>query len=318
MKILITGCAGFIGFHTAIRMKKEGHEVYGIDSYNDYYDPKLKEDRARILSDQGIIVQRIDLFNHSSLVSYVFSIPKPDLVIHLAAYAGVRYSLQYPKLYINNNIMGTNNLIRTCEDFGIEKVVYASTSCVMSGNPLPWREDEKLGVPLSPYGYSKIANESQFHMSKFQMAVGLRFFTVYGPWGRPDMALFSFCDKIVKGEPIQLFNYGNMKRDFTYVDDIVDGIVKVIDYHNPHVHQIRQIYNIGYGQQVDLMRFVDAIEKNLGRTAVKQLVEKHPADVDETWSDTSKLQAIGYKPTTSIEKGVEKFVQWYKHYYGVN
>lgn len=317
MNVLITGCAGFIGSHTAKRLKAEGHNVMGIDSYNDYYDPELKYARTRMLAEHDIPVERIDLFNQSATMSYMHN-KKIDLVVHLAAYAGVRYSMDHPMKYINNNITGTNNLIKACEVLGIDKVVYASTSCVMNGNPLPWNEKEKLGVPLSPYGYSKIANESQFHVCKIRMTVGLRFFTVYGPWGRPDMALFSFCDKIVKGEPIQLFNYGKMKRDFTYVDDIVDGIVKVINHHNPHVQKVREIYNIGYGQQVELMRFLDAIEKNLDRTAVTYKVPKHPADVDETWSDTSKIQAIGYKPTTSIEDGVAKFVEWYKHYYGVN
>ena len=317
MNILITGCAGFIGSHTARRLKAEGHNVMGIDSYNDYYDPELKYARTRLLAEHDIPVERVDLFNQSATTSYMHN-KNIDLVVHLAAYAGVRYSMDYPMKYINNNITGTNNLIKACEVLGIDKVVYASTSCVMNGNPLPWNEKEKLGVPLSPYGYSKIANESQFHVSKIRMTVGLRFFTVYGPWGRPDMALFSFCDKIVKGEPIQLYNYGNMKRDFTYVDDIVDGIVKVMDYHVPHVHRIRQIYNIGNGQQVELKDFVEAIEKNLGRTAVKELVAAHPADVDETWSDTTKIRAIGYKPTTSIQDGVAEFVRWYKHYYGVN
>jgi UDP-glucuronate 4-epimerase len=317
MRILVTGGAGFIGFHTLKRLKAEGHDVFGVDSYNNYYDPKLKHDRTHELSELDIPVYWGDLFSSADTDRIIFEM-KPEMVIHLAAYAGVRYSLEYPLKYINNNIAGTNNLIKSCEKHGVDRVIYASTSCVMAGNPLPWKEDEKLGTPLSPYGYSKIANESQFSMSKLQMAVGLRFFTVYGPWGRPDMALFSFCDKIVKGEPIQLYNYGNMKRDFTYVDDIVDGIVKVMNYHIPHAHRVRQIYNIGNGQQVELKDFVEAIEKNLGRKAVKELVAAHPADVDETWSDTSKIQAIGYKPTTSIQDGVAKFVEWYKHYYGVN
>lgn len=313
MKILITGCAGFIGFHTAIRMKKEGHEVYGIDSFNDYYDPDLKYARANILESMwDIDVDRIDLFNKSAVVTYM-NTHRVDMVIHLAAYAGVRYSIKHPQKYINNNITGTSNLIHACEMFDINKVVYASTSCVMHGNPLPWTEDEKLGYPLSPYGYSKIVNESQFMMSNIENAIGLRFFTVYGPWGRPDMALFSFCDKIVKGESIELFNYGNMKRDFTYIDDIVNGINIVVESATG-----KEIYNIGYGQQVKLMDFVKAIEKNLGRKTDYILKPRHPADAEETWSDTTKLQKLGYKPTTSIEHGVASFIRWYKHYYEVN
>jgi UDP-glucuronate 4-epimerase len=187
----------------------------------------------------------------------------------------------------------------------------------MAGNPLPWKEDEKLGYQLNPYGYSKATNEAQFMAPNgLDVAIGLRFFTVYGPWGRPDMALFSFTKNIVEGKPIQLFNYGDMVRDFTYVDDIVQGCCIVIQKALGE-EQYKDVYNIGYGQQVQLVDFVNHIEENLGIKAIRELVPKHPADTHETWSDTTKLQALGYKPTTSIEVGVKNFVEWYKEYYNV-
>ena len=222
-----------------------------------------------------------------------------------------------PEKYIQNNVVGTHNLIEACTRAGVDKVVYASTSCVMAGNELPWNEDEKLGYQLNPYGYTKATNESQFMASVLGTAIGLRFFTVYGPWGRPDMALFDFTNNIVKGNPIDLFNHGDMIRDFTYVDDIVKGIQIVIDKALSEDSE-KEIYNIGNGRQVPLMEFVENIEKQLGREAEKNFVPKHPADTQATWSDTTKLQKLGYKAETPIEEGVEKFIRWYKDYYGVN
>ena len=320
MKICITGGAGFIGFHLAQKLFNEGHEVYGFDNFNDYYDPSLKTARQVKLAEMSIPIVDLDLNSHL-LIDYMAH-HKFDIVMHLAAYAGVRHSLVEPEKYLTNNIMGTHNLIEACKKARIKRIVYASTSCVMAGNPLPWNENEKLGYQLNPYGYTKATNESQFMASDFTSAIGLRFFTVYGPWGRPDMALFDFTNNIVKGNPIKLFNHGDMIRDFTYVDDIVQGVVLVVDDilkpSGTSDGTRHEIYNIGYGEQVQLMDFVDHIEKNLGRKGQYDKVPPHPADTPETWSDTSKLQKLGYKATTPIADGVEKFISWYKEYYNVN
>jgi len=306
MKVFITGIAGFIGFHTACHFKKLGWEVFGVDNFNDYYDPKLKRTRAEILKNNKIKVLEGDI----RYQDFAFSVSDIDLVIHLAAMAGVRYSMDHPQEYIDVNITGTQNVIRWAEKEKIENVIYASTSCTMHGNPLPWKEDEKLGNHLSPYGYTKATNEQQFNTSKIKNAVGLRFFTVYGPWGRPDMALFTFTKNILNKKEITVFNNGDMKRDFTYVDDIVQGIWLVSQNMTE-----RDIYNIGYGQQVELMHFVGRIEHELGIDAEINFAPRHPADAKETWSDTTKIQKLGYEPTTSIDKGVHNFVKWYRSYY---
>ena len=308
MKILITGGAGFIGYHLTRELERRGNTVVGIDNFNDYYDVKLKEARAERL--QNVIM--CDLVNKAHLDN-VIKKEKPDVVIHLAAYAGVRHSLEHPRKYIDVNIVGTQNLIEVCEANNVKKVVYASTSCVMAGNELPWKEDEPTGHQLNPYGFSKRTNECQFKTSKIQNTIGLRFFTVYGPWGRPDMALFTFTKNIIEGKPIVAFNYGNMIRDFTYVDDIVSGICIVTEANIAN----GEIFNIGRGEQVQLMDFIQHIEKNVGKEAIIDLQPKHPADTQATWSDTTKLQALGYKPTVSIGEGVENFVKWYKEYYNV-
>ena len=315
--IAITGMAGFIGFHLAQQLKQSGHQVIGFDNFNDYYDPKLKQARAEYLSKEfDITVDHLDLKSDINLHFWMQS-RKPDIVMHLAAYAGVRHSMVEPDKYIQNNIVGTHNLIEACKKANVEKVVYASTSCVMAGNELPWREDDLVGYQLNPYGYTKFTNESQMMACSIPATIGLRFFTVYGPWGRPDMALFDFTKKIVNEEPIDLFNFGNMIRDFTYVSDIVNGI-EIILNHALNTDEIKEVYNIGNGRQVQLMEFVDNIEKQLGREAIKNYVPKHPADTQATWSDTTKIQELGYKPEVPIEVGVEKFVQWYKWYYNVN
>lgn len=316
MKIVITGCAGFIGFHLAQKLRA-GNKVSGLDNFNSYYDVELKRARDRILKHSlGIHVEPVDLRNKNQLIKRL-AYCKPDIVIHLAAMAGVRHSMDDPEAYIENNIVGTHNLIEACDLLNIDKVVYASTSCVMAGNPLPWKEDEKLGVAKNPYGYSKATNEAQFISSQIDSTIGLRFFTVYGPWGRPDMALFDFTKSIIEEKPIKLFNNGDMVRDFTYVDDIVQGIKIVIDRINEN-SGINEIYNIGYGQKVQLMDFVNHIEQNLDRKAIKEFVPMHPADTHKTWSDTTKLRKLGYSPETPIGKGVYEFVKWYKDYYHVN
>lgn len=313
MNIFITGIAGMIGYHTATQFARNGHNVFGIDNFNDYYDVNLKHKRAEMLSYRGVKVTKVDIENYD--YKFVPSL-RPDVVIHLAAYANPRHALEEPWPYINTNIGGTQRLIDNLDpDI---PVIYASSSCVMHGQPLPWNEHDRPLHQNNPYGWSKRANECQFMHSKIGRSMGLRFFTVYGPWGRPDMALFKFTKQIIKGETLTVYNYGDMKRDFTYVQDIVDGIVllthKIIsDDDNYH-----EIFNIGYGRQVNLMDFIHEIEKNLGIKGKLDLVPAHPADVPETWSDTTKLRNLGYDPKVSIEDGVARFVEWYKHYYGIN
>lgn len=316
MKYYITGINGFIGFTLAKKLSELGHEVTGIDNMNHYYDVALKIARNRILvKEHGIRSNYGSLLSNGDL-NHTLSKEKPDVVIHLAAYAGIRNSIENPNQYINNNVTGTQNLINACEKYGIENVLYASTSSVMADNKIwPWNEQERLGEMLSPYAYTKQSNEHQFKISKIKNTMGLRFFTVYGPWGRPDMALFTFANKIVAGEPIDVYNYGNMKRDFTYVDDIVQGIFGLLD----QIPEGDEIFNIGYGKQVGLMEFITEIEKNLGRTAEKNMLPMHPADSKETWSDTSKLYNLtGYNPKTSVVDGVKEFIDWYKSYYKIN
>ena len=310
MKILITGQAGFIGYHTAIKFKELGHEVIGFDNFNDIvYNSALKRNRAsNLLNNFNINTIEMDL-KDEDLIDELFKEFKPDTVIHLAAHGGVRVSLDLPIEYINNNIKGTQHLINVIENNNVENVIYASTSCIMEGNPLPWRPDDKLGALLHPYGYSKQTNENQFTSSRIKNVAGLRFFTVYGPWGRPDMALYIFADNISNDKPIIVYNNGDMVRDFTYVDDIVQGIVLVSQNMTE-----RDIYCIGYGDRVQLMDFVGYIEENLGKVAVKDYQPRHPADALETWSDTTKLQKLGYEPTTSIEMGVKNFIEWYLNY----
>jgi UDP-glucuronate 4-epimerase len=310
MKVFITGIAGFIGFHTANKFLDMGWEVQGLDNFNDYYDPKLKEARAQKLSALDVNIVRCDLseIDTLSLLDY-----KPDLVIHLAASAGIRHSLANPQESIQNNIVNTQTLINHCEKHSISNIIYASTSAVMNGNPLPWNEHDKCGVQVSPYGYTKLANESQFDVSRIPHAVGLRFFTVYGPWGRPDMALFDFTNKIINNQPITVYNNGDMKRDFTYVKDIVKGIWIVANNMTE-----RDIYCIGNGETVDLMDFISEIERNIGNgKAEYDFQPMHPADAKETWSDTSKLKKLGYNSSTDVPEGVTMFVRWYKEYYHV-
>ena len=316
MKYYITGINGFIGFTLAKKLSELGHEVTGIDNMNHYYDVSLKIARNRILvKEHGIRSNYGSILSNGDL-NHTLSKEKPDIVIHLAAYAGIRNSLENPNQYINNNVTGTQNLINACEKYGIENVLYASTSSVMADNKIwPWNEQERLGEMLSPYAYTKQSNEHQFKISKIKNTMGLRFFTVYGPWGRPDMALFTFANKIVAGEPIDVYNYGNMKRDFTYVDDIVQGIFGLLE----QIPKGDEIFNIGYGKQVGLMEFITEIEKNLGRIAEKNMLPMHPADSKETWSDTSKLYNLtGYNPKTSVADGVKEFIDWYKSYYKIN
>ena len=308
-KVFITGIAGFIGFHTALKYKENGWEVQGVDNFNDYYDPSLKESRKEILWKNDINVINMDI-RSKDLTAYMLEV-QPDLVIHLAASAGVRVSLEEPVQYIDNNIHGTQCVINSCEAAGVDNVIYASTSCIMEGNPLPWNEVDKPGHQLSPYGYTKLTNEHQFHVSKIKNAVCLRFFTVYGPYGRPDMALFTFTKNIIEDKPIIVYNDGDMKRDFTYVDDIVQGVWLVSQNMTE-----RDTYCLGNGKQVNLMDFIKEIENNIGNgQAVYDFRPAHPADAKETWSDTTKIEKLGYESKTDVAEGVRNFVEWYKGYY---
>ena len=316
MKIFITGIAGMIGFHSAKKFHDLGWEVVGVDNFNNYYDVQLKVDRADILmKEYGIITTLADIQDNK--IREQEMLKDVDVMLHLAAYANPRHALDEPQIYIDTNISGTQKLIDAAQVYDIP-VVYASSSCVMHGQPLPWNEHDRPEHQNNPYGWSKRVNECQFMHSKLTRSMGLRFFTVYGPYGRPDMALFKFTDGIVNGTPIDLYNFGNMKRDFTYVDDIVQGITIVVNKITSDEDSYHELYNIGYGEQVELSDFVDNIEKNLGRKAIRNLCAAHPADTPETWADTTKLKKLGYKATTPVSFGVAHFVEWYKTYYGVN
>lgn len=289
MRICITGIAGFIGFHLALKLKEAGHEVFGYDDFNDFvYSSQYKHQRFNILKQNGIYLNK-------SL--------EADFVIHLAAHAGVRHSMDHQIEYIENNVLFTQNLINRLKD---TKVIYASTSCTMAGNPLPWKEDDPVTHQLNPYGYTKMCNESQFLSSGLE-TVGLRFFTVYGPWGRPDMALWKFAYAISNGLPIEVYNNGKMKRDFTYIDDVVSGIETVLNNFDTCKNSI---YNIGYGSQVSLIDFVSEIEKHFGKAEIVYK-ERHKADTLETWADNTKMRSLGWEPKVSLEEGVSKFAEWW-------
>jgi len=310
-KILVTGAAGFIGSQLAGRLQNNGYEVKGIDNFNRHlYDPKLKIDR---MTHFDLFIWNCDLADDIKTEALLREF-SPDVIIHLAAHAGVRDSMGKEKQYHRNNIDATQNLIDVCKKHLPDtRIIYASTSCVYAGSQVPWTEGRETGKQLNAYGYTKWANECQFQSSGLN-TVGLRFFTVYGPWGRPDMALFDFTNKILDGEEITVYNYGKMKRDFTFVEDILDGIECVLDH--PEIES-GEIFNIGRGEQVELMDFITEIEKNVGKEAIKNLAPKHPADTLETWSNTSKLQTLGYRPKVSIAEGVERFYEWYKTYNGI-
>ena len=307
-KYLVTGAAGFIGSQLLNRLKSRSAIARGIDNYNDHlYSPQLKSDRVNHFD---IDVRNIDLRDERELEKVLVAY-RPTTIIHLAAHAGVRDSFGKEKQYHSNNIDATQNLIDLCKKHIPDvRIVYASTSCVFAGSELPWTEGKETGKQLNPYGWTKWVNECQFQSSGLH-SIGLRFFTVYGPWGRPDMALFDFTKKILAEEPITVYNYGDMKRDFTYVEDILDGIECVIDSDV----EAGEIFNIGRGRPVALMDFICEIENNTGKDAIMDLVEKHPADTLETWSNTSKLEKLGYSPNTDVSVGVAKFYEWYKEYH---
>ncbi len=333
MKILVTGAAGFIGFHTARRLLARGDEVVGLDVVNDYYDPALKEARLALLqNEKAYSFYRTDLADREAMAR-IFADEKFDRVVHLAAQAGVRYSIENPHAYIDSNIVGTLHVLEGCRDTGVGHLVYASSSSVYGANTrMPFSIHDNVDHPLALYGATKKANELMAHTYSNLYGLpttGLRFFTVYGPWGRPDMALFLFTRNILRGEPIDVFNYGKHRRDFTYIDDIVEGVIRTTDHvaqpnadwdpENPDPGTSRapyRIYNIGNSTPVDLLDYIRAIEKALGRKAEMNMLPLQPGDVPDTYADVDDLVAdVGYRPATPVEEGVQKFVDWYLDYY---
>ncbi|NGP52262.1 NAD-dependent epimerase [Thioalkalivibrio sp. XN8] len=333
MKVLVTGAAGFIGNHTAKYLLERGDEVVGMDNLNEYYDPTLKRARlSRLQNYSNWRFRKLDLCDRSGMQE-LFKTEKFDRVVHLAAQAGVRYSLENPMAYVESNLVGHTNLLEGCRHGGVEHLVYASTSSVYGANTrMPFSVHQNVDHPLSFYAATKKANELMCHTyaALYQLpTTGLRFFTVYGPWGRPDMALFKFTKAILEGQPIDVFNYGNHKRDFTYVDDIVEGVVRCLDRTaepNPDWDSDApdpgtsfapyRLYNIGNQGPVELMRYIEILEQKLGKTAEKNLLPLQPGDVPDTWADVEALATdVGYRPSTPVEEGVSRFVDWYLSYY---
>ena len=332
-KALITGAAGFIGFHLARRLLTEGFEVVGIDNLNAYYDVNLKKDRLeQLVSFPNFHFQQVDLSCRDDLAALFQSHPV-EVVVNLAAQAGVRYSLENPHAYVDANLVGFVNLLECCRHHRVKHLVFASSSSVYGANTrMPFSVHDNVDHPVSLYAATKKANELLAHTYSHLYGLpvtGLRFFTVYGPWGRPDMALFLFTRAILAGRPIQVFNHGNMQRDFTYIDDIVEGVVRVmkkIPAPDPDwsgqtpdpgtSYAPYRIYNIGNNQPVSLLRFIEVLESCLGVKAEKEYRDMQPGDVPATYADIDDLyKAVGFKPTTTIEDGVQRFVEWYKSYY---
>ncbi len=335
MKILVTGVAGFIGYFTARKLLDVGHEVVGLDNLNEYYDPELKRARLRqIETRNGFHFVKADLADRAAMEA-LFETERPDRVIHLAAQAGVRHSIAHPHDYIASNLTGFLHVLEGCRNAGVKHLVYASSSSVYGANTkMPFSEHDAADHPLSLYGATKKANEMMAHSYAHLYGLpvtGLRFFTVYGPWGRPDMALFTFTRRILAGEPIDVYNHGRHARDFTYIDDIVEGVVRICDLipesdpgwnaHAPDPASSRapyRIYNIGNREPVELMDFIAAIEKATGRTAEKNYLPMQPGDVPATHADVGDLiRHAGFSPATPVEEGVERFVAWYRDYYRV-
>ena len=335
MKILITGAAGFIGMTTSLRLLARGDQVVGLDNLNDYYEVSLKESRlARLTGHPNFRFVKLDVADRAGMET-LFAAEKFDKVIHLAAQAGVRYSLQNPHAYIESNIVGFTNILEGCRHNKVVHLVYASSSSVYGGNTrMPFSEHDSVDHPVSLYAATKKANELMAHTYSHLYGLpttGLRFFTVYGPWGRPDMALFLFTKAILEGRPIDVFNHGNMKRDFTYIDDIVEGVIRVTDRTaeaNPSYvpdeadpatsNAPYRVFNIGNNNPVQLLDFIGAIEKALGRQAEKRLLPLQDGDVPATYANTDLLNDwVGFVPGTSVQDGVDRFVAWYRDYYKV-
>jgi Nucleoside-diphosphate-sugar epimerases len=335
MKILVTGSAGFIGAALTLRLLARGDTVIGLDNHNDYYDPALKEARlAQFAAHPGYTHIRMDLADRAGMES-VFARHKPERVAHMAAQAGVRYSIENPLAYIDSNIVGFAHILEGCRHHGVNHLVYASSSSVYGANTtMPFSVHDNVDHPLSFYAATKKANELMAHSYShlYQLpTTGLRFFTVYGPWGRPDMAPFQFVRAILENRPLKVFNYGNHRRDFTYIDDIVEGVVRVLDHPaegNPawkgdHPDPASsaapwRVYNIGNSQPVQLMDYIAAFEEALGKTAEKEMLPLQPGDMPDTYADVTDLeQQFDYKPGTPVKEGVRRFVEWYRDYYRV-
>lgn len=335
MKVLLTGAAGFIGYHTSKRLLERGDEVIGIDNLNDYYDVRLKESRLSMLTEvENFTFHKTDISDKDAVIR-LFTEIKPERVINLAAQAGVRYSLINPYAYINSNLVGFTNILEGCRHNNVEHLVYASSSSVYGSNTkMPFSVDDNVDHPVSLYAATKKANELMAHTYSHLYSLpttGLRFFTVYGPWGRPDMALFLFTRSILEDKPIDVFNYGMMRRDFTYIDDIVEGVIRVLDrVPQPDPNWSAEssstgsssapykVYNIGNHKPVELLHFIETIEKCLGKTAQKNMLPLQPGDVSATYADVDALiKDAGFKPDTPIEIGISKFIDWYRSYYQV-
>ena len=334
MKILVTGAAGFIGFHTCLKLVNQGHVVYGIDNINDYYDPKLKYDRLNELgfdeTESKIFKKeiqstkfnflrfsRIDLVDDKS-INNLFELERFEVVCNLAAQAGVRYSINNPRPYIDSNIVGFLNILEGCRNNNVKHLVYASSSSVYGQNKkLPFKTSDNVDHPISLYAATKKSNELMAHAYSHLYnltTTGLRFFTVYGPWGRPDMAPMLFANAIVSKKPIKVFNNGNLERDFTFIDDIVDGIILTLSMKIDDKNKFK-IFNIGRGEPIHLDRFINALEIELKTKAIKKLTSMQPGDVYKTFSDCSKIkEELNYNPKISIEEGVKNFINWFKTY----
>src|SRR5690554_7045761 len=321
MKYLVTGAAGFIGMYTAKRLLEQGHQVIGVDNLNDYYEPELKQHRlAQLTPFANFTFVELDLANRENMAE-LFAAEKFDRVIHLAAQAGVRYSIENPFAYVDSNLVGMMTILEGCRHNKVQHLVYASSSSVYGMNDkIPFSETDQVDNPVSLYAATKKANELMAHsFSKLYgiPTTGLRFFTVYGPAGRPDMAPWLFTEAIIKGEPIKVFNHGKMMRDFTYIDDIVEGVIRIQDV-VPQGEIPYSLFNIGNNEPIELARFIKAIETALGKEAEKEMLGMQPGDVERTYADTARLEdAVGYKPATEIEEGIAKFVEWYKAYKGL-
>ncbi len=334
-RFLVTGAAGFIGSHVAHLLLDRGDEVVGLDNVNDYYDPRLKEARlARLAAKPGFSMVRADVANRAALAE-LFETKRFDVVIHLAAQAGVRYSLENPHAYVDSNLVGFVNMLEGCRHHGVKHLAYASSSSVYGANTeMPFSVHHNVDHPLSLYAATKKANELMAHTYSHLYGLpttGLRFFTVYGPWGRPDMALFLFTRAILEGRPIDVFNHGRMRRDFTYIDDIAEGVVRVADHpaeRNPNWSGAHpdpsssaapwRVYNIGNHEPVELMHLIAVLEKALGKTAEKRFLDMQAGDVPATYADVEALTTdIGFTPGTPIETGVQRFVAWYREFYKV-
>ncbi|MDX1694625.1 MAG: NAD-dependent epimerase [Ketobacteraceae bacterium] len=335
MKVMVTGAAGFIGFHLSQRLLARGDEVIGVDIVNDYYDVNLKLARLDQIRDHDNFTFVKCALEDKDAMEKAFREHQPDRVVNLAAQAGVRYSLENPQAYIDSNIVGFTNILEGCRHNGVEHLVYASSSSVYGANTnMPFSVHHNVDHPVSLYAASKKANELMAHTYShlFNLpTTGLRFFTVYGPWGRPDMALFIFTRAILEGKPIQVFNYGKHRRDFTYIDDIVEGVIRTLDKvaaPNPDWSGDKpdpgtskapyRIYNIGSNRPVELLRYIEVLEQNLGKEAEKELLPLQPGDVPDTYADVDALvEDVDYKPETPLETGVANFVSWYRDYYQV-